>query len=253
MSEQSPAVAGARRRLRGRRYLTALVLTAVAGFVDIFAYLALYRVFVANMSGDSIYVGLQTAKHDWVQVFHRGLPVAAFVGGLLACSVVVEMAKRHAVRQMLALTLMVEALCLVAFLAFGARLLGGLPRPVSQPSSDTAALVALAAFAMGIQNASLRAAGVLNVYTTHVTGTLTRMAQRFVQFIFSLRGHSGSALRHPRLHQAINLAGLWVAYVLGAAAGGWSWLDVGFVAVWAPIGAIAITGIVAFLSPAPLP
>jgi uncharacterized membrane protein YoaK (UPF0700 family) len=218
-------------------------LTAVAGFVDIFGYLALYRVFVANMSGNSVDVGLGLARRDWQQVFHRGVPIAGFVAGLIACGLAIEAAHRCGVRRVLGLSLTLEALCLVAWLVLGMRVLGPHPHPTAKPGAAGAILVALSAFAMGTQNASLRAAGVLNVYTTHVTGTLTRMSYRFVQFLFALHGRRRSStplLHHPQFRQAVHLATLWVGYVAGAVAGGWFWMDFGVIAFVAPIAAIAI-------------
>lgn len=237
-------------RLGGVRFAMAILLTAVAGFVDIFCYLSLYRVFVANMSGNSIELGRRLVEGDWAQVFHRGLPIAAFVAGLLACAFAIEVVNRWGMRHALGVSLMVEMLCLLAFLALGVRVFGLGRYPAAEPGAEATVLVGLSAFAMGTQNASLRAAGVLNIYTTHVTGTLTRMSQRAVEFLFAVgdrRRGSAHRVRCQKLRQAGHLAVLWLAYVAGAAAGGWSWTDMGVLAFGVPVGVVAITTGLSFL------
>jgi uncharacterized membrane protein YoaK (UPF0700 family) len=43
----------------------ALALTWVAGFVDVVGYMVLYRVFVANMTGNTIALGQGLTAGDW--------------------------------------------------------------------------------------------------------------------------------------------------------------------------------------------
>ena len=49
----------------------AIALTWIAGFVDIVGYVVLYRVFVANMTGNTIALGRGLAEGDW-GLFLRG-------------------------------------------------------------------------------------------------------------------------------------------------------------------------------------
>ncbi|MGE5608707.1 MAG: YoaK family protein [Bacillota bacterium] len=244
---------------RRRPQITAIALTTTAGFVDAFGYLALYHVFTANMSGNSIEVGLRLAQRDWPQVFHRALPVVAFVAGLMACELVVETARRWGVQRVLGLTLMLEMTSLVAFLLVALHVLGLRPRPGARPGAASAALVALGSFAMGTQNASLRAAGVLNIYTTHVTGTLTRMSQRFVQSAFRIRHRSRNRVpnrpirQHRAIRQTAYLGGLWLVYVVGAAVGTLSWTDLGTITLLGPIAAVGAIAALTLRWPAFLP
>ena len=43
----------------------AIALTWIAGFVDIVGYVVLYRVFVANMTGNTIALGRGLVEGDW--------------------------------------------------------------------------------------------------------------------------------------------------------------------------------------------
>src|SRR5215510_12110679 len=56
-------------------------------------------------------------------------------------------------------------------------------------------LVALPSMAMGLQNATLTHFGPLTIRTTHVTGTLSNLADELVQYLVWLKGHTGSAGR----------------------------------------------------------
>ncbi len=91
------------------------------------------------------------------------------------------------------------------------------------------ALVALLAFAMGIQTATLTHIGPLTVYTTFVTGTLTKFAESLAQVLcwshdhFRLSGKlSDTVRRMPKQQEARNAAfliSIWLCYLTGAAIG----------------------------------
>ena len=85
---------------------------------------------------------------------------------------------------------------------------------------------AVAAVAMGAQNASLRETGALNVYTTHVTGTLTQLSDAAVKSVARL--FSGPTDHQRSAPSRLTfLTTLWLVYVAGAAAGGASWTCIG--------------------------
>ena len=74
-------------------------------------------------------------------------------------------------------------------------------------------LIALTAIAMGTQNTSLRMAGILPIFTTHVTGALSRFGEQFVTWLLPRKGapRSGDALA-----EAVLSAGLWLSFFVGA-------------------------------------
>ena len=91
------------------------------------------------------------------------------------------------------------------------------------------ALVALLAFAMGVQTATLTHIGPLTVYTTFVTGTLTKFAESFAHILcwsydhFRLSRKVSDTVRLiPKQQEARNaafLASVWFCYLAGAAIG----------------------------------
>ena len=237
-----------------RRRLLALSLTWVAGFVDAVGYLTLYRVFTANMSGNSVAMGLHAAGGQWRRAAHRGFPILMFVAGLVLCGAVHELARRRKLRRALAVTLAMESLLLLAFMVLGAYF--GQRRGVAGDAPPwTAALpVAAAALAMGLQNASLTRVGALSIHTTHVTGELTRLGEEAVAYLFWLGEHwadsaGGAAAgrvwraarescRREELQNIVTQSLLWAFYVAGAAWGGVMLGRWGFGCVALPIGVL---------------
>lgn len=253
-----------------RPWGVAVALTAVAGCVDAVGYVMLAHVFVANMSGNSVAVGLDAAGSRWGEVWHRGWSVVTFVAGLLVGGVVAEtQRRRRGARRAVAVTLLLECALLAGFLAAAGATFGwhahgpvvasdpGWPTPRTRA---TALLVALAAGAMGVQNVCLRVAGALSVYTTHVTGSLTQLADEAVTYGLWLRDrarrrrgrdtHASSrarrwrrlmyaSRRHPSGRELAFLVGLWAAYVAGAAAGGLALGRWGAAAVLGPLIVLA--------------
>jgi uncharacterized membrane protein YoaK (UPF0700 family) len=113
----------------------------------------------------------------------------------------------------LALALAIEAACLAALALWGAPLLAsGAAGTAQQPHWPLYALLALAAIAMGTQNTSLRMAGILTIFTTHVTGTLTRLGEQLVAALFARSAGAMTA----NLASAGFSAGLLLAFLLGA-------------------------------------
>ena len=206
----------------------ALAITWVAGFVDAVGYLVLSHIYTANMSGNTVSVGLHLAFLDWGQVARKGWPVLMFVAGLMFCSLIHESGKRAGVLATSSITFALEAAMLAAFIP--------LVRPACTAARCGSAslfylIVALPALAMGLQNATISHVGALSLRTTHVTGSLTTLAEALAVYLFWLydrtrgrfRRRIGLALRlTPRQKSAQALAlmtGSWIAFVAGAACG----------------------------------
>jgi uncharacterized membrane protein YoaK (UPF0700 family) len=195
-----------------RRALVGIALTAVGGFVDCFSYVSLDHVFTATMSGNTVLIAVDGAAGRSGSAFVHASAVGIFVLGLLLSSVAIELALHRGIRNVLAIALGAETLCLAGLIAWGAPFLTGGNDSPAMASPALYALVGVTAVAMGIQNTSLRMAGVLNVFTTHVTGTLTRLGEQLVDLLLS----RGTADRPSKPAQAALSAALWLAFFLGA-------------------------------------
>jgi uncharacterized membrane protein YoaK (UPF0700 family) len=146
-----------------------------------------------------------------------------FFFGLLSSGTAIEIGKRHRFRHILAVALAIEAALLALLLALFLTAGGNWPRGGEAPSGwPLYLLVALPAMAMGTQNTSLRMAGVLGVYTTHVTGALTKLGEDFVTWGFATidrwrgGGRPCGADRPPQGSVLGFSAALLAAFLLGA-------------------------------------
>ncbi len=204
----------------------ALSLTTMGGFVDAVGYIALFQVFTANMSGNSIHIGMYLSQRDWINLLRPFCAVAAYATGMLLTRITMEVAGRRGNRRIASFTFAAEALLLLAFArATPAMHLG---QVVDLHSPSYFLLVALLAFAMGVQTATLTRVGALTIYTTFVTGTLTKMTESVTRVLFWLYDGLQNATILQMLkratgqqdvRQAAMLAATWTVYVLGAALG----------------------------------
>jgi uncharacterized membrane protein YoaK (UPF0700 family) len=146
-----------------------LVLTAVTGLVDAVSYLGLGQVFVANMTGNVVFLGFAVAGAPDFSVSASLTAIAAFLAGAFAGGAIASRAGSHRAR-LLAIATGFQAALVGAALAVstaGVDSGGGVVRH---------GLIALLALAMGLQNATARRLGVPDLTTTVLTLTLTGLA-----------------------------------------------------------------------------
>lgn len=199
--------------LTAGRIAVGTVLTAVGGYVDCFGYLTLSRVYTAQMSGNTVLIAVHGGHGETASALVHAYTIGVFMLGLLVSSLGIELGLRRGMRRVLAIALAIETACLAAIALWGAPLLAsGAVGTAAAPGWPLYALLALTAIAMGTQNTSLRMAGILAVFTTHVTGTLTRLTEQLAEYLLP---REGARSRRP-LAQAGFSAALWLAFLLGA-------------------------------------
>jgi uncharacterized membrane protein YoaK (UPF0700 family) len=144
-----------------------LVLTAATGVVDAVSLLALGRVFVANMTGNVVFLGMALAGAPGFSLPASVAALAGFLLGAFAGGGVLRRRGGHRGRLLrdagaAELVLVAAALVLTATVPAGAVVM--------------AALAALLAIAMGLQNTAARHLAVPDLTTTVLTMTLTGIA-----------------------------------------------------------------------------
>ena len=205
----------------------ALSLTGIGGFVDAVGYIALFQIFTANMSGNSVHVGMYLGQFEFSQLMRPVCAIAAYVTGIILTRITIQVAARREIKRIASCTLAAEALLLLLFArATPAMHLGQI---VDLQSPTYFSLVAWLAFAMGVQTATLTHIGPFTVYTTFVTGTLTKFAESFTRALFwsydLFRGQGRVydivrlAPKQQDVRQTVLLASTWICYVAGAATG----------------------------------
>jgi uncharacterized membrane protein YoaK (UPF0700 family) len=146
-----------------------LALTFTTGLVDAVSYLALGRVFTANMTGNVVLLGFGIAGSGGLPVVAPIVSLGAFLIGAGAGGVLVRrMAERHPT--LVARALAIET-CLLAIAAVVAA-----TTTVHPANASAYALIVLMASAMGVRNAIVRSIAVPDLTTTVLTMTLTGFA-----------------------------------------------------------------------------
>src|SRR5690242_13098305 len=140
-------------------------MTVVTGLVDAFSYLRLGHVFVANMTGNVVFLGFSAAGAPGLSVVGSLVAIACFLpGGVLAGRLAARGGDGRLGQLRTATGIQLLLFAAAALVAAQAGVIG---------SQSRYALIVLLALAMGIQNATARRLAVPDLTTTVLTLTLT--------------------------------------------------------------------------------
>ena len=193
--------------------LTAFLLTWVAGFVDAVGFVHYGQIYTANMSGNSVAVGINEVS-NLAMAFRHAWPIIFYVAGLSWGRLLLEIGFRRNIRLIASLVFALEII-LAGVAVFSGEWAG----------------VAVLACAMGLQNAAFTRFGQIQVHSGFVTGTLLKVTEYGVQYATWLYDRAfgrtlrrlGLALRLSRRQRSfrltVELILLWVMYVAGASSG----------------------------------
>ncbi|MFJ9606955.1 YoaK family protein [Kitasatospora sp. NPDC101176] len=145
-----------------------LVLTLVTGVVDAVSYLELGHVFVANMTGNVVFLGFALAGAPGLSATASLAALGAFLLGALAAGRLAERLPGHRGH------LLSTAVTAQAVLVAAGTVLAAVAGHGSDPVRYT--LIGLLGFAMGGQNAVVRSLKVPDLTTTVLTMTITALA-----------------------------------------------------------------------------
>jgi uncharacterized membrane protein YoaK (UPF0700 family) len=145
-----------------------LALTVVTGLVDAFSYLVLGHVFVANMTGNVVFLGFALAGTSGFSVTASLIALAAFALGAVGGGKLNSVFGVNRARHIRAAAAMEAALIGIAVIVRAT---------VMAPGRGAAhlALIVVLGIAMGIQNSTARKLAVPDLTTTVLTLTITGM------------------------------------------------------------------------------
>ena len=194
-------------------------LSLAAGCVDAVGFLALGHVFVANMTGNTVLLGLAIGQWELGAALRALTALAAFIGGVAAGATILDQDRedREAWPPIVTLALALELLVLIAF-AFG--WIRAAPEPAGEA---TYILICLSSFAMGVQSSAVRRLGIPGVATTYITGTLTNLTEEAIGRLRSAvprQDSPSSESGGPSARGLMLPADVWLAYGLGAVLAG---------------------------------
>jgi uncharacterized membrane protein YoaK (UPF0700 family) len=175
-----------------------VLLALAAGVVDAVGYLEA-GVFTANMTGNTVLVGIALGQGDWGAAAQRLGALALFFAGAVAGDVL-----RRAGGGRATLPLAVETALLVA---------------VAFLSPSIAVTAHAVAFAMGLQATAMLTFGGVALSTVVVTSTMARVAERAGQRIWREPRRDGVAPPPPPARAGRLWFATWIVYGSCAAAG----------------------------------
>src|SRR6202044_3170266 len=178
-----------------------LSMTLVTGLVDAFSYLVLGHVFVANMTGNVVFLGFALAGVPCFSVLASLAAVASFALGALFGGILGSRYRDHRGR-LHSSAAVLQALFLAVSVVLAA---SGSPGTAGYRYG----LIAVLGIAMGIQNASARKIAVPDLTTTVLTLTITGIAADS-----TLAGGSGSTAGRRPTPGAHKLIGAFLGAVL---------------------------------------
>jgi uncharacterized membrane protein YoaK (UPF0700 family) len=188
----------------------AAVLAVLAGFVDAFVYLRVAPVFVANMSGNLVHLGMGTGEADGHAVGAACAALGAFIAGVIAAVFGLDARLRSGRRASGTRLLFAEAALLacmpIAMWSFDISYSASI-RPLDYW------VVVPGSMAMGVQAIALRRVGQIAVATTYGTGAIVRFGEKLA--LAARRAPRAGDTR--RTATIVVLGTVLVAYVGGAA------------------------------------
>ncbi len=185
--------------------MLAILLVALAGFVDAVGFLILGGLFVSFMSGNSTQFAIRTGQALWSAAAPAGAVVGVFVAGVFVGRLTANGA--GAWRRPAILSLEAACLALAAWLPL--------------PALATGALMALA---MGAQNGILHTAGRTTTGLTYITGSLVKFGEALAD---ALTGAGPVSASWPYL-------ALWLGIVAGGVSGAVAYGVLGLAALTLP-------------------
>jgi uncharacterized membrane protein YoaK (UPF0700 family) len=234
---------------RERRDSLVLLLAWTAGSVDAIGYLGLNHVFTANMTGNTVLLGLTLGQGHGFAAIPNVLALLGFgMGVALGAAIVESGGKPGEWNRRVTGAIFLEGIMLTAFTVLWHAAPGGAARS----SAVLYLLIALSALAMGIQSAAVRRLNLPGVATTYVTGTITTLIAGLTSHMRSAppKAAERDAGREPTpgKHPVALQAGVFVTYGLSAVLSGLFQMRVPWLVAVTPLFAVALVLLIVSLS-----
>jgi uncharacterized membrane protein YoaK (UPF0700 family) len=192
--------------VRQMRKTLVLLLSCAAGAVDAASYVGLGHVFAANMTGNTVHLGMAVGHASPIDIGHSGSALLGFLLGVAAGAGIVERDDSSAPWPR---AVSVALLCEIVLLALTAAIWGAVGTKRA-PSTD--GLLLTLGVAMGVQSVTVRRLRIPGVASTYLTGTLTSLIAGLVR---RASGRQAFAPEAPT-HGSLLMAAVWLIYAGGA-------------------------------------
>jgi uncharacterized membrane protein YoaK (UPF0700 family) len=176
-----------------------MLLCLACGIVDAVGYLR-HGIFAANMTGNTVLLGLSLAQLQWDRALDRAMPLLIFLlGAMLSRLLLVRTGNRPWIPLLLGAGLILQALA-------------------TMPDSKVSLL--LITFAMGVQSTAITQFAGVTLSTVVITSTMARIAEALADrlFVAGSAAPSEPAIKAPPPLTLYLLT--WGCYLIGALVAG---------------------------------
>jgi uncharacterized membrane protein YoaK (UPF0700 family) len=194
-------------------------------------------VVTSHVTGHASNLGRDVAQRAWSDAALVAALTAAFFVGAFISGLALEFGRRRGWASIYVLPAAIE-LALLGVFAAGVRLHDA---AVTEAGGTLWWMTAVAALAMGVQNATITRISSGVVRTTHLTGIVTDLGHESAQLV-SMRRRFGNGLRlkegesrGPSLQRLALLASILASFILGSACGAWIYFEFPRWSMLAPI------------------
>lgn len=198
------------------------LLSWVAGFVDTSAFIILFGIFTAHVTGNIALAGSSFVSSDHETTITRLLMLPIFMLSVALTSLLARYA-RHKKWSVFGVLLTAEAVALGVFLFVGVSLCPLLLLDIQQNLIFPIAMAGVVS--MAIQNALMKEAkGVFKSYipTTVMTGNTTQLTIDIVQFLSAKLSQPSKELPNPEAEEALERISRFFPVIAGFALGGFA-------------------------------
>jgi uncharacterized membrane protein YoaK (UPF0700 family) len=222
-----------------------VILTLVAGALNAGGFLAIGQ-YTSHMTGMVSALADQVVRRNFKLAGIAAISWLAFVGGAATTALLVNYLRRADVRNLYALPLLIEAILILLFGAFGGTLR-------KHALADVSLAVVTLCFAMGLQNALITKISRAEIRTTHLTGLTTDMGIEIGKLLYwnSRRPGDERVAVKANLNKLRIHATLIASFLAGGIAGALGFNYAGFISTVPLALALAAISIAPVLSRAP--
>jgi uncharacterized membrane protein YoaK (UPF0700 family) len=207
------------------------------------------------MTGNTASFARELVQGDWAAALHFGWVIVPFLAGLLYSAAATKYSRRRGFHSSFSIALITEVLLLGAFMAVGSHY--GDNAQLKFPDSAAGyLLLSLPVAAMGVQTVTVTNINGLRVFTTYLTGSLSKFAEAVIDYLFWVRDRTKGRFtaRFPKVvmvsprrrsfqHAALT-AGLWIGFFSGAVCGALAEPGYKLLSLFAPMAILIVAIIV---------
>jgi len=182
-----------------------LGLAFVGGYGDAASFV-LAKTFTGHVTGNLVLAAIAVAAHDWRATLAPLSAIVTFLIGIVLSVLIVRPLKTWSSWPLLPTVMGIEVILLIAA---SLALSSGLPHGVG-------IFVIFLSLALGLQNGAFRRVGGISVHTTYLTGMITSLISTEAAQYTSEEVPLDVRAHDPKVEL---LCVIWMAFVVGAAAG----------------------------------